>query len=264
MSRDITQLHPRLQELLPKLIEECRKRGIYIKIGECMRSVKEQDAIYAQGRTKPGIKVTNARGSSYSSMHQWGVAADFFLDMDVDGDGKKADDAFNNSTSLFEKVGAIGMKLGLEWGGNWKSIKDRPHFQLPDWGSTPTLLKTLYGTPENFKRTWNIGFDFKCWVRCLQTSIGAKVDGYPGPETLGKTPTLKRGSKGPVVVVVQEFMLGAGYELGNYGPNHDGIDGSYGPAFERIVKQYQKDIGMKNQDGILTKGNRTWRTMLRL
>ena len=34
----------------------------------------------------------------------------------------------------YKAVGAIGMKLGLEWGGNWKSIQDEPHFQLrPAW-----------------------------------------------------------------------------------------------------------------------------------
>jgi peptidoglycan L-alanyl-D-glutamate endopeptidase CwlK len=63
-------------------------------------------------------------------------------------------DAFNDNTGLFEKVGAIGKKLGLEWGGGWTSIKDRPHFQLPDWGSTPYKLKCKYGTPEKFIKTW--------------------------------------------------------------------------------------------------------------
>ena len=154
MARDIKQLHPRLQTIIPKLIAECKNEGITIKVGECLRTVKEQDALYAKGRTAAGSIVTNAKGSTYSSMHQWGVAFDFFLDMDIDGDGTKSDDAFNNKKKTFQKVGAIGKKLGLEWGGDWKSPVDLPHFQLPDWGSTASKLKKQYKTPEKFFATW--------------------------------------------------------------------------------------------------------------
>ena len=155
MARDISKLHPKLQEKIEALKKECKKQGITIGIGECVRTVAEQDALYAKGRTKPGPKVTNARGSSYSSMHQWGVAFDFYLIMDVDKDGKTSDDAFNDSTNLFTKVGKIGQKLGLEWGGSWRSIVDKPHFQLPDWGSTTAKLKATYKTPTAFMNTWN-------------------------------------------------------------------------------------------------------------
>lgn len=154
--RNISQLHPELKKKVVKLQKECLKAGIKIKIGECVRTVAEQNALYAKGRNGvPGPIVTKAKGTDYRSMHQWGVAFDFFLDMDVDKDGKKSDDVFNNATKLFNKVGAIGKKLGLEWGGDWKSIKDLPHFQLPDWGSTATQLKKKYGTPEKFKETWD-------------------------------------------------------------------------------------------------------------
>lgn len=154
MSRNIKDLHPTLQKLADKLIIECEKQGIKIKIGECLRTVKEQDELYAKGRTKSGIIVTNARGYLYSSMHQWGVAFDFYIDMDVDKDGKVSDDAFNNNTKLFNRVGKIGKSIGLEWGGDWKSIHDLPHFQLKNWGSTTKKLKQKYGTPDKFIKTW--------------------------------------------------------------------------------------------------------------
>ena len=33
-------------------------------------------------------------------------------------------------------MGALGRDLGLEWGGNWITIQDEPHFQLrPSWAS---------------------------------------------------------------------------------------------------------------------------------
>lgn len=138
--------HPRLQALAAKLVAEGKKQGLIIKIGECFRSVAEQDALYAHGRTKPGNIVTYARGSSYSSMHQWGVAFDV-----IRNDGKGA---YNNSDGWFDKVGKLGKQLGLEWGGDWTSPVDKPHFQLKEWGSTPTKLKKLYGTPDRFKMTW--------------------------------------------------------------------------------------------------------------
>lgn len=147
MSRDITMCHPQLQLLANKLVTECKKQGLIVKLGECFRSVAEQDALYAQGRTTKGSIVTNARGTSYSSMHQWGVAFDVLRN---DGKG-----AYNDSDNWFSKVAKIGKSLGLEWGGDWTSPVDKPHFQIPQWGSTPTKLKKLYGNVNNFKKTWN-------------------------------------------------------------------------------------------------------------
>lgn len=144
--RRIEDLHPRLRESLAELKKACENSGLKIGIGECLRTAGEQDALYAKGRTAPGSIVTNAKGSSYQSMHQWGVAFDFYRN---DGRG-----AYNDDDGFFAKVGKIGQKQGLEWGGAWTSIKDKPHFQLPDWGSTPAKLKRLYGTPEKFMKTW--------------------------------------------------------------------------------------------------------------
>ena len=109
--RDITLCHPRLQLLAGQLVDECNKQGLKIKIGETLRTVAEQDALYAQGRTKPGNIVTNAPGSSYSSYHQWGTAFDIFRN---DGAG-----AYKEIGGIFNRVGAIGVSIGLEWGGNW-------------------------------------------------------------------------------------------------------------------------------------------------
>ena len=144
--RDISQLHPDLQVKVAQLQRLCEAKGLKIGIGECVRTVAEQDALYAQGRTKPGKVVTNAKGSTYSSMHQWGVAFDFYRN---DGKG-----AYEDSDGFFSKVGQIGQSLGLEWGGSWKSIIDKPHFQLSGWGSTTAVLKKSYGTPDKFRASW--------------------------------------------------------------------------------------------------------------
>lgn len=144
--RNVKALHPELQQKIAELIKLCEKNGLKIGISECLRTVAEQDALYAQGRTEPGKRVTNARGNTYSSQHQWGIAADFYRN---DGTG-----IYNESGSFFEKAGALAKSLGLGWGGDWKSPVDRPHLYLPQWGSTAARLKQLYGTPEKFMQTW--------------------------------------------------------------------------------------------------------------
>ena len=152
--RDVKQLHPELQEKFKLLQKKCAQKGIKIRATECLRTAKEQDALYAKGRTAPGSKVTNARGRDAKSMHQWGVAVDIVIDMDADKDGDvDIRDLYN--VKLLNVVGKIGESIGLEWGGSWKSIVDKPHFQLPDWGSTPTELKAKYGTPTKFIATWD-------------------------------------------------------------------------------------------------------------
>lgn len=149
MGRDIKQCHPRLQALASQLVSECAAQGLKIKITDCFRTVEEQNKLYARGRTEPGNIVTNAKGTDYQSHHMWGTAFDFCRN---DGAG-----AYNESGSFFGKVGAIGKRLGLEWGGDWKSPVDKPHFQLPDWGSTTSKLKSQYGTPDKFRAVWETG-----------------------------------------------------------------------------------------------------------
>lgn len=155
--RDTKMLHPELQIKLDLLLKACKSEGIKIAFAETLRTVAEQDALYAKGRSKPGPKVTNAKGEEYRSMHQWGVAADFYLLMDIDGDGTTKDDAYNNAKKTFNRVGKVAKKLGLEWGGDWKSIKDLPHLQLPQWGSTPKKLIAVYGTPKKFMKSASWG-----------------------------------------------------------------------------------------------------------
>ena len=143
--RDIKQLHPELQAKIEQLKKLCESKGLPLGIGECLRTVAEQDALYAQGRTKPGKVVTNAKGSSYSSQHQWGIAFDFFKNVK----GQEFSD-----TAFFKTVGALAKSIGLGWGGDWKSPVDMPHCYLDKWGSTTSKLKSQYKTPDKFKATW--------------------------------------------------------------------------------------------------------------
>ena len=146
--RDITLCHPRLQRIASAWIKACATEGISVAIGETLRTVAEQDALYAQGRTKPGNKVTNARGSSYSSQHQWGIAFDFYLKMDIDGDGSTSDDAFNDSTGMFKKASELAKGLE-EIGRVWKTNRI---FICRTGAAVPTVSNSAMAHLRRLKR----------------------------------------------------------------------------------------------------------------
>ena len=117
---DLDELHPKLKELALKLLDEAKRQGLNAKIIDTFRSPERQDHLYAQGRTRAGSIVTNARGKDMSSYHNWRLAFDCVQNVP----GKEYDAAF------LAKLGKIGQSLGLEWGGGWSTFKDAPHFQF--------------------------------------------------------------------------------------------------------------------------------------
>lgn len=143
---DREKLHPWLNYKLTLLLKRCAKKGIYLILTEGFRTREYQDKLYAQGRTAQGKIVTNAKGCDYVSQHQWGVAFDIAIN-----DNELLYDAL-----YIKKVAKIAKssKVGLAWGGDWKSFPDTPHFYLPKWGDTTSKLKILYATPDKFKRSW--------------------------------------------------------------------------------------------------------------
>lgn len=168
--RDVKQLHPELQKKIKELEKLCAGEGLLFKIGECVRTVQEQDALYAQGRTAPGQIVTYARGSGYSSQHQWGIAFDFF----ENNPGHEYD-----NTGFFRAVGRLAKSIGLAWGGDWTSPVDMPHVYLPYWGDTPSRLKLQYVRPENFFAAWPA-------YESEKSGNDLAVDGWCGPATVSR------------------------------------------------------------------------------
>lgn len=118
----LSGLHPVVRQATERLIERSFDVGVPILITQGLRTVAEQDALYAQGRTKPGNIVTNARGG-YSN-HNFGVAIDFCL---LKSDGKSVSWEVG---AAWMKVVEIAKALGFGWGGDWKSFKDYPHFEM--------------------------------------------------------------------------------------------------------------------------------------
>ncbi|MFR5731246.1 MAG: M15 family metallopeptidase [Clostridium sp.] len=129
-------------------MKACATEGITAAISETLCAPqREQDAPVCSGSDQAGQSiVTNAKGSSYRSQHQWGIAFDFYLRMDIDGDGKISDDAYNDSKGHFKRAAEIAKNWAFAWGGDWKSIVDKPHLYLPDWGSTLDCADLVSGS----------------------------------------------------------------------------------------------------------------------
>ncbi len=129
----IASLLPEVQSYARALVHKAADAGVTIKIISGLRTYQEQDALYAQGRTTPGDKVTNAKGGQ--SNHNFGIAFDIGV-----FEGNK----YLSDSPKYKTVGILGVDLGLEWGGNWKTITDQPHFQLrPNWAKELTEKNML-------------------------------------------------------------------------------------------------------------------------
>ncbi|MNP23670.1 Peptidoglycan L-alanyl-D-glutamate endopeptidase CwlK precursor [compost metagenome] len=126
----LVSLHPVVLAATQRLIELSYAKCIPIIITQGLRTIAEQNELYAQGRTKPGQVVTNAKGGY--SYHNFGVAIDFALLLP---DGKQVSwdlqrDGNSNREADWQEVAKIGKSLGFAWGGDWVRFRDYPHFEM--------------------------------------------------------------------------------------------------------------------------------------
>lgn len=120
MGRLLSELTPTVQRMAEAALAECKANGLGVLVTCTYRSGAEQDALYAQGRTKPGPKVTNARAGQ--SFHQYRVALDLYPLV-----AGKPD--FSGKAPEWHEIAAIFKKHGFEWAYEWKRFKEMPHFQ---------------------------------------------------------------------------------------------------------------------------------------
>lgn len=134
--RRIQGLHPDVRAVASQFVLRVEQElGIQLRVTDGFRSYAQQDALYAQGRNgNPGSVVTNARGGH--SYHNFGVAFDV-AELRPDGNVSWNTD--------WEAIGRIGESMGLEWGGRWTGLVDRPHFQMDHGLSTAQLRERVAG-----------------------------------------------------------------------------------------------------------------------
>ena len=125
--RDINELLPIAQKACRLFLSECEKEGLDVLITETYRSQQRQDELYAQGRSKPGKKVTWTKNSRHTSRLAWDICKN-----------KKGEEY--SDSAFFASCGAIAKRLGITWGGNWKT-PDRPHLRLQKIGAMKEMRK---------------------------------------------------------------------------------------------------------------------------
>lgn len=91
------------------------------------RTQAEQDALYAQGRTKPGPVVTWTRNSN----HIGGRAVDLapWVNGAIDWDNANKHKYYDDINAAMQQA-AKEKGVKIVWGGSWVKTKDRPHFEL--------------------------------------------------------------------------------------------------------------------------------------
>ncbi len=134
----IIQLHPVLitevKDIYLNQIVPALSGSVSCRFAYTMRSFKEQDDLYAQGRTKLydlsgkrlGI-VTNAKGGQ--SIHNYGLALDIVLIDNVSAYWNIVKDYDDDSIPDWMEIVKIFKDNGWTWGGDFTSIKDAPHFE---------------------------------------------------------------------------------------------------------------------------------------
>ena len=99
--------------------------GIDIEMVCGWRGEKDQEEAFKNGYSKAKFG---------SSAHNFAAAFDL---VPVDEKGQPTWDA---PQDVWDKIGNAGKKFGLEWGGDFKTILDRPHFQVRGWQARYTEL----------------------------------------------------------------------------------------------------------------------------
>ena len=119
-SRKLDDLLPVVKARVEKFIALCDQAGIDLLVTSTYRDNASQSALYAQGRTTPGRVVTNAKAGQ--SWHNYRCAVDVVPLLN----GKPN---WNVKDPIWQQIGALGKKAGLEWAGDWKRFKEYAHFQ---------------------------------------------------------------------------------------------------------------------------------------
>lgn len=156
MSTKLEDLAPMTCAAALKALAELKSKGIQVVVTYTYRTEAEQGALFAQGRRplaevnalrkKAGLyeikeylgkdkkvhsdneyTVTKCDGVRSKSAHQTGRALDVVPDLDP-GEGSRpgwpapADPRWG-------KIAAVFKAHGFEWGGDWKTFPDFPHYE---------------------------------------------------------------------------------------------------------------------------------------
>jgi peptidoglycan L-alanyl-D-glutamate endopeptidase CwlK len=155
----LAKVHPVLAAKVRQLSDALQAEGITIRVVQGLRTYQEQAALYAQGRTAPGPKVTNApAGSSY---HNYGLAVDICPGNPGSNPWQpdwKATDA-KGLRPTWARAIALAKKLSLTCGADFESLKDYPHLQLTGnmpIGAPTTKARQMLASGSDLSSIWDL------------------------------------------------------------------------------------------------------------
>lgn len=126
MADKLAGVHPKVVMAVQKIITVMDFLGHPMMVTDGVRTLAQQRALFAKGRTAPGKIVTYADGVTNKSNHQ----------VKADGYGAAVDMCFliNGLPAWPDKApwrlyGEIAKSQGLKFGGDWKR-PDLPHIEL--------------------------------------------------------------------------------------------------------------------------------------
>jgi hypothetical protein len=133
----VNKLHPKVRSTFSMFVSAVEAElNITLRVTSGFRTDKEQQALYDKGRTAASKAageriVTNAKpGESY---HNYGLAIDV-VEMKVNKPNWNCD---------YAAMAKIAERYGIAWGGNFKKLVDKPHFEL-SLGYKVSELKNIY------------------------------------------------------------------------------------------------------------------------
>ena len=128
-SRNLDDLHPEVKLMVTAWLATAAREGLEVLVTCTYRSQAEQDALYAQGRTKPGAVVTWAKRSNHSHT-EGGRPASLAVDFVPLKGGKTV---WTATDPAWARLGRLAKAQGLVWGGDWPLRKrDLPHLEHPN------------------------------------------------------------------------------------------------------------------------------------
>ena len=145
----------------------CKEAGLNVKVTETVRDDEYQRYLAANGYA--------AKTATVPTFHS--IKAGLAFDICKNVKGHEYDDA-----SFFTRCGQIGKQVGFSWGGDWKSFKDRPHFQWDAHGKyTGAMIRAGKYPPEMEEymdqATFNKMMDaYLAQLRTKPASAWAKAD----------------------------------------------------------------------------------------
>ena len=133
-SRDIDTLTPDAIAWFQRFRAHAEAAGlVYLRhwiVTSFYRDQEHQDWLWAQGRTRPGPKVTWTRNSRHTGRRAWDIAIRDHKTGKIDWNVVKADVDLD-SLPDYEEMAEIGRQMGLTVGMDFSKV-DAGHYEIPE------------------------------------------------------------------------------------------------------------------------------------